>query len=52
MHAYELSGANRNEVAFRRNNEYAFVAIIRGSPETAANYFVDPNPRGHDFSSE
>ena len=52
MHAYELSATNRNEVAFRRNNEHAVVGISRGSPETAANYLVDPNLRGQDFNAE
>jgi hypothetical protein len=52
MHSYELSRANRNEVAFRRDNENAFVAVNRGNPETAINYFANLDVRCHDFNSE
>ena len=52
MHSDELSRSNRNEIAFRRDNENAFFAINRGHPETAVNYFVYPDVRCHDFNSE
>jgi hypothetical protein len=52
VHSDELTRANRNQCAFRRDNENAFFAISRGSPETAVTYFVDPKMRCHDFNAK